>query len=72
MVHCRSVSMCSPVFIFLCTLFPVCTENEPGVDKPKQGWVVPKWEGTRHTERGLFSVQSPPRSLRPCECYGVV
>ena len=24
------------------------------------------------TERGVFSVQSPPRSLRPCECHGVV
>ena len=70
-----SLSLCfdvQPSVISLCTLFPFCIENESGVGKPKQGWVVPKWEGMRRTERGLFSVQSPPCSLRPCECYGVI
>ena len=39
---------------------------------PAKGTVVPEREGARRTERGLFSVQSPPRSLRPYECHGVV
>ena len=57
------------LLIFSLTLV---TENETGVGQPKQGWDVPKREGTRRTERGLISVQCPPRSLRPCECHGVV
>ena len=46
----------------------------PDAQKPSlaQWRVVPKREGTRRTERGLFAVQSPPRSLRPYECHGVV